>query len=346
MNVSILNLLPIKQGGDAKATIDAAVRLAIFAEDIGMKRYWVAEHHNMKNLASSATQLIIAHILEHTKSLRVGSGGVMLPNHSPYSIAEQYATLETIFPNRVDLGLGRAPGTDQDTAAVLRRGAREIEFDLQINELIDYFNAKRVVKAYPKIEKFPPIYILGSSIYSAYVAAELGLPYAFASHFAPRALEKAVEIYRQNFKPSQFLANPYVIAGANVIIAQTDELAKSLATTQTQFFLNVVTGVREYLQPPKRDNDEVFAASCKTGIEAPHFGPIDFRQIELKNRERIVTEEMMACSFIGSKQSVKEQILKFQNRLEVDEIMAQSFIFDEDVQLDSFRALKEIADQI
>ncbi|MBF0902729.1 MAG: MsnO8 family LLM class oxidoreductase, partial [Campylobacter concisus] len=262
------------------------------------------------------------------------------------SIAEQYATLETIFPNRVDLGLGRAPGTDQDTAAVLRRGAREIEFDLQINELIDYFNAKRVVKAYPKIEKFPPIYILGSSIYSAYVAAELGLPYAFASHFAPRALEKAVEIYRQNFKPSHFLATPYVIAGANVIIAQSDEIAKSLATTQTQFFLNVVTGEKEYLQPPKKDNDEVFAMVGKTGIEAPHFGPIDFRKIELKNRERSVAEEMMACSFIGSKQSVKEQILDFQNRLEVDEIMAQSFIFDEEAQLSSFRALKEIADEI
>ena len=254
MNVSILNLLPIKQGGDAKAAIDAAVRLAIFAEDIGIKRYWVAEHHNIRNLASSATQLIIAHILEHTKSLRVGSGGVMLPNHSPYSIAEQYATLETIFPNRVDLGLGRAPGTDQDTAAVLRRGVREIEFDLQINELMDYFNAKRAVKAYPKVDKIPPIYILGSSIYSAYVAAEFGLPYAFASHFAPRALEKAIEIYRHNFKPSSFLAAPYVIAGANVIIAQSDELAKSLATTQTQFFLNVVTGEKEYLQPPKKDN--------------------------------------------------------------------------------------------
>jgi len=339
MNVSILNLLPIKQGGDAKEAIDAAVRLAKFAEDIGINRYWIAEHHNMQNLASSATQLIIAHILEHTKSLRVGSGGVMLPNHSPYSIAEQYATLETLFPNRVDLGLGRAPGTDQDTAAVLRRGAREVEFNMQINELMDYFNAKRAVKAYP-------IYILGSSIYSAYVAAEFGLPYAFASHFAPRALEKAVEIYRQNFKPSPFLKAPYVIAGANVIIAQSDELAKSLATTQTQFFLNVVTGEKEYLQPPKKDNDEVFAISGKAGAQAPHFGPIDFRQIELKNRERSVTEEMMACSFIGSKQSVKEQILEFQNRLEVDEIMAQSFIFDEDAQLNSFRALKEIADEI
>ena len=217
---------------------------------------------------------------------------------------------------------------------------------MQINELMDYFNAKRAVKAYPKIEKFPPIYILGSSIYSAYVAAEFGLPYAFASHFAPRALEKAVEIYRQNFKPSSFLKAPYVIAGANVIIAQSNELARSLATTQTQFFLNVVTGEKEYLQPPKRDNDEVFAASYKTGAKAPHFGPIDFRQIELKNRERAVTEEMMTCSFIGSKQSVKEQILEFQNRFEVDEIMAQSFIFDERAQLDSFRALKEVAGEI
>ena len=229
---------------------------------------------------------------------------------------------------------------------MLRRGAREVEFNMQINELMDYFNAKRAVKAYPKIENFPPIYILGSSIYSAYMAAEFGLPYAFASHFAPRALEKAVEIYRQNFKPSPFLKAPYVIAGANVIIAQSDELAKSLATTQTQFFLNVVTGEKEYLQAPKKDNDEVFAASCKTGSKAPHFGPIDFRQIELKNRERAVTEEMMACSFIGSKQSVKEQILDFQNRVEVDEIMAQSFIFDEEAQFDSFRALKEIADEI
>ena len=178
MNVSILNLLPIKQGGDAKAAIDAAVRLAIFAEDIGMKRYWVAEHHNMRNLASSATQLIIAHILEHTKSLRVGSGGVMLPNHSPCSIAEQYATLETIFANRVDLGLGRAPGTDQETAAVLRRGAREIEFDLQINELMDYFNAKRAVKAYPKLKNFRPSTYLAQ----AYIAHTWRLSLACLTH--------------------------------------------------------------------------------------------------------------------------------------------------------------------
>ena len=237
MEVSILNLVPIRKGSDAKGAIDAAVRLAKFAEEIDIKRYWVAEHHNMKNLASSATQLLIAHILEHTKSLCVGSGGVMLPNHSPYSIAEQYAALETLFPKRIDLGIGRAPGTDSDTAEVLRRGAKEMEFDMQISELIDYLRNKKAVKAYPVIENLPPIYILGSSVYSAYIAAEFGLPYAFASHFAPKALEKAIEVYRQNFKSSSFLAAPYVIAGANVVIAETDELAKSLATTQTQFFL-------------------------------------------------------------------------------------------------------------
>jgi hypothetical protein len=346
MEVSILNLVPIRKGSDAKGAIDAAVRLAKFAEEIDIKRYWVAEHHNMKNLASSATQLLITHILEHTKSLCVGSGGVMLPNHSPYSIAEQYAALETLFPKRIDLGIGRAPGTDSDTAEVLRRGAKEMEFDMQISELIDYLRDKKAVKAYPVIENLPPIYILGSSVYSAYIAAEFGLPYAFASHFAPKALEKAIEVYRQNFKSSSFLAAPYVIAGANVVIAETDELAKSLATTQTQFFLNVVTGVREYLQPPKHDNDEVFASANKTGIEAPHFGPIDFSRISLKNREISVTEEMMECSFIGSKQSVKEQILEFQNRLDVDEIMAQSLIFDEKAQFDSFRALKEIVNEI
>ena len=211
MKLSILNLAPVREGQTYLQAVDSMVNLAKHAERIGIERYWIAEHHNMKNLVSSATALLIQHTLANTKTLRVGSGGVMLPNHSPYVVAEQYGTLETLYPNRVELGLGRAPGTDMQTAAALRRGRNSLDFPAEIAELRGYFKDCNPVSAYPSAGLNIPFYILGSSTESAYLAAELGLPYAFASHFAPRMMEMAVEIYRKNFKPSTYLAEPYVI---------------------------------------------------------------------------------------------------------------------------------------
>ena len=232
MKLSILNLAPVREGQTYLQAVESMVNLAKHAENIGIERYWIAEHHNMKNLVSSATALLIQHTLANTKTLRVGSGGVMLPNHSPYVVAEQYGTLETLYPNRVELGLGRAPGTDMQTAAALRRGRNSLDFPAEIAELRGYFKDCNPVSAYPSAGLNIPFYILGSSTESAYLAAELGLPYAFASHFAPRMMEMAVEIYRKNFKPSTYLAEPYVILGVNAIIAKTDKEARQLATTQ------------------------------------------------------------------------------------------------------------------
>ncbi|STY60987.1 Alkanal monooxygenase alpha chain [Mannheimia haemolytica] len=255
--LSILNLVPIREGQTAKQAVDSMVKLAKHAESIGIERYWIAEHHNMKNLASSATQLLIQHALSHTEKLRVGSGGVMLPNHSPYIVAEQYGTLETLYPNRVELGLGRAPGTDMRTATALRRNAQSLPFPDEISELKGYFEGTNSVSAYPAQGLNVPFYILGSSPESAYLAAERGLPYAFASHFAPRFMDDAVRIYRTHFKPSEVLDKPYVILGVNAIAAETDQEAEQLATTQTQSFLNVVTNAQNYLQPPVESDDKV-----------------------------------------------------------------------------------------
>ncbi|MGG7048629.1 MULTISPECIES: LLM class flavin-dependent oxidoreductase [unclassified Campylobacter] len=348
MKLSILNLAPLRKGQNQKDAIDALVRLAQHAENIGIKRYWIAEHHNMSNLASSATQLLIAHVLSQTSKICVGSGGVMLPNHSPYSIAEQYGTLQTLYPDRVELGLGRAPGTDSQTAKAIRRGGDIFgiyDFEAEISELRGYFDGTNAVKAYPANGLSVPFYILGSSTESAYLAAKLGLPYAFASHFAPRQLALAVSIYKQNFNPSKYLEKPYTIVGANVIIADTNEQATSLATTQTRFFLNVVTNSRDPLCPPARGDDEIFNSS-KKAKNTPHFGPIRFQQDALKERERAVVEQMTACSFIGSAKSVRDELVEFHTKLGFDEIMAVSYIFDENLQFASYSALKQIIDEI
>lgn len=302
MKLSILNLVPVREGQTYSQAVDSMVNFAKHAENIGIELYWIAEHHNMKNLVSSATALLIQHTLANTKTLRVGSGGVMLPNHSPYIVAEQYGTLETLYPNRVELGLGRAPGTDMQTASALRRGRNRLDFPAEIKELRGYFEDCNPVSAYPSAGLNVPFYILGSSTESAYLAAELGLPYAFASHFAPRMMEMAVEIYRKHFKPSQHLAEPYVILGVNAIVAETDAEAQQLVTTQTQFFLNVVTNAQQNLQPPMASD---------------------------ANQERAVVEQMTACSLIGSPESVAFQLKQLCERVHFDEIMAVSYIFDE-----------------
>lgn len=345
MKLSILNLVPIREGQTAKQAVDSMVKLAKHAENIGIERYWIAEHHNMKNLASSATQLLIQHALSHTEKLRVGSGGVMLPNHSPYVVAEQYGTLETLYPNRVELGLGRAPGTDMRTASALRRNAQSLPFPDEISELKGYFAGTNPVSAYPAHGLNVPFYILGSSPESAYLAAERGLPYAFASHFAPRFMDDAVRIYRSHFKPSEVLDKPYVILGVNAIVAETDQEAEQLATTQTQFFLNVVTNAQNYLQPPVESDDKVWENFVKAEI-VPHFGPVAFQQNGLYNQEKSVVQQMTACSLIGSRERVEEQLNALKARIEIDEIMAVSYIFDEQKQHQSYTWLKEIADKV
>ena len=326
--LSILNLVPVRQGQSNKDAIDSMVALAKFADQVGYHRYWIAEHHNTRSLVSSATQVLICHTLSQTDRIRVGSGGVMLPNHSPLMVAEQYGTLATMYPNRVDLGLGRAPGTDPKTAAALRRHAHDIshQFPQDIADLQRYFGDDAVqgdVKAIPAISTQVPLYILGSSTDSAYLAAKLGLPYAFASHFAPRLMPEALHIYRTNFKPSDVLDVPYVIIGCNAIVADTDREAQYLATTQQQSFLNVVRGRGQPMQPPVDDMNAIWL---------PH--------------EKAAVMHMTACSFVGGRDTVQEQLQAFQSRYQADELMVMSHIFDENLQQNSYQMLYDIVQDL
>lgn len=323
--VSVLNLVPIRAGQTPAEAIQSMIDLAQEVERIGYQRYWIAEHHNAASLVSSATQVLISHVLTHTKTIRVGSGGVMLPNHSPLLVAEQYGTLATIYPNRVDLGLGRAPGTDQHTALALRRNMRDVSFDFpqDVQTLQRYLgpaDKQGYVRAFPGVGLEIPLYILGSSTDSAYLAAQLGLPYVFAAHFAPRMLESALEIYRREFQPSKVLAQPYVIVCLNVIAADTDEEAQLLATTQQQFFLNIVRNTHQPLQAPQKDMAQVWQPGEQAAVAA-----------------------MLDCSLIGGKASVASQLEALQNRLHADELMVVSYIYDEAKQYHSYRLLHEIA---
>ncbi|WP_121612904.1 LLM class flavin-dependent oxidoreductase [Mesobacillus foraminis] len=324
--VSVLNLAPIRKGQEARQAIDSMVDLAQATEKMGYQRYWIAEHHNTPTLVSSATSILIKHTLEHTNSIRVGSGGVMLPNHSPLVVAEQFGTMATIYPDRLDLGLGRAPGTDMKTANALRRSQYDsvYTFPEDVNALLNYFGPEETqgfVKAYPGVGTNIPIYILGSSTDSAYLAASLGLPYVFASHFAPRYMEEAISIYRERFQPSQYLDKPYMIVCLNVIAAETDEEASLLSTTMHQFFLNVVRGTQSPMQPPVEDLESL-------------WNPM----------EKEMATSMGSVTLMGSKATIREQLASFQDNYHVDEIMAVSYIYDEDKQKRSYEILKEVAD--
>lgn len=324
---SILNLAPLREGESFAHAVDNLVDLARLAERTGYTRYWIAEHHNMPYLASSATSLLIGRVLDRTSTIRVGSGGVMLPNHSPFLVAEQYGTLATLYPNRVDLGLGRAPGTDPATARAIRRHQDDfaISFPSDIQQLQFYFSdeEREGVRAYPAKGLNIPLYILGSSTESAYLAGEMGLPYAFASHFAPRFLEQAVQIYRQTFKPSAVLDKPKVIVGLNAIIADTDEEANLLATTSLQFFLNVVTGERSGMKPPVADIER---------LVPPHI--------------LSMAKSMTACSVIGSPATVKAQLQALQDKVHADELMAVSYIYDKDKQARSYEAFAQVVSSL
>ncbi|WP_416189315.1 LLM class flavin-dependent oxidoreductase [Neisseria sp. CCUG17229] len=328
LKLSMLNLVPLREGQTQKQAIDSMVTLAQTAEQLGYERYWIAEHHNMPNLMSSATQLLVGHTLANTQTIRVGTGGVMLPNHSPLAVAEQYGTLATMYGDRIDLGVGRAPGTDPRTALALRRNAQDVSmnFPHDIQTIQRYFGSadeQGYVKAYLAMDKNVPLYILGSSTESAYLAAELGMPYVFASHFAPRMMEMAVQIYRNGFKPSKYLDKPEVIICVNIIVADTDDEAHLLHTSQQQQFLGVVSGQMKPLQPPVADMSTVWSYD-----------------------QEFAVKQMLGEDIVGSKESVREQLLNLQARVQADEIMALNYIYDEARQAKSFEMLKEIADTL
>jgi luciferase family oxidoreductase group 1 len=324
--VSALNLAPIREGQTTKQAIDSMVDLAQAIDKMGYKRFWIAEHHNSSTLVSSATPILIKHTLEQTDMIRVGSGGTMLPNHSPLVVAEQFGTMATIYPDRIDLGLGRAPGTDMMTANALRRSTNDsvYTFPEDVKSLLTYFgpeNMQSHVKAFPGVGTNTPIYILGSSTDSAYLAAKLGLPYAFAAHFAPQQMEDAISIYRQRFEPSEFLDKPYMMICLNVIAGETDEEAEFLSTSMYQFFLNFIRRSHTPLSPPVENMND-------------YWNPMEKEMVTLGR-----------VSFIGSKNSIRQQLTDFQEKYNVDELMAVSYIYDQDKQKRSYEILKEVVDE-
>lgn len=321
--VSVLDLAPIVQGETPANSFHKSMKLAQSVEAFGYNRYWFAEHHNMENIASSATSVLIGYIAGGTSKLRIGSGGIMLPNHAPLIIAEQFGTLASLYPGRIDLGLGRAPGTDQLTMLALRRNMQGAidTFPNDVIELQKYLapkeNAGRV-RAIPGEGTEVPIWLLGSSTYSAQLAAPLGLPFAFASHFAPAQLFDALELYRENFKPSAQLQQPYTMACINVIAAETDEEAQRFATSFYRLALGIIRNVRRPLQPP-----------------------IESMEGEWYEHEKAAVMQMMQFSFIGSKATVHKALQSFINKTNVDEIMVASYIYDNDKKIKSYELIAD-----
>lgn len=342
MKLSILDLATLREGQTFAEAYQDTFALAQVAEKLGYHRFWLAEHHNSKTIGSSATQLLISQVLDKTKTIRVGSGGVMLPNHSPYVVAEQYGTIETLYPGRLDLGLGRAPGTDMKTARALRRTTDlNPHFEEDLAELESYFKGTAPVHAYPAEGLDIPKYILGSSTDSAYLAAKLGLPYVFAGHFAPAMLEEAVEIYRRHFKPSGELDKPYVIVGLNAILADTDDEAHRLKTSLTQAFLGLVSGDQRGIVAPKENDDEVWEHYIAL-TKVPHFGPVAFEEEQFVHREKTIVNQMTSLTLVGSQETVRQQIEDLLQRVELDELMVVSYIHDQKAQYHSFKLLAEL----
>jgi luciferase family oxidoreductase group 1 len=329
--ISILELALIAQDSNASATLEKTKEVAQLADTLGYKRFWLAEHHNMAHVASSATVVLIGYIASQTQNIRVGSGGIMLPNHSPIIVAEQFGTLETLYPNRIDLGLGRAPGTDAVTAKAIRKDFFEQsqQFPQNVSELQNYFsleNATANVRAFPAEGTNVPIWILGSSMDSAALAAAKGLPYAFAGHFAPRQMQQAFEFYRDNFQASEFLEHPYTIACVNAIAADTDQEAEILSTSLYQMFGNLVQNNRKPLQPPVESLSHLLN--------------------EMSEEARFHVNQMTACSFVGSKQTLRKDLKEFVRFSRADELMISSPIYDHQDKLKSFQLLKEVMDDI
>lgn len=320
---SILDLAPITEGSSAADSFRNSLDLAQHGERWGYNRFWLAEHHGMPGIASAATAVLMSHVANGTSTIRIGAGGIMLPNHSPLVIAEQFGTLASLFPGRIDLGLGRAPGSDHTTARALRRNLASDadEFPQDVVELMDYFagSPRRQVRAVPGAGLEVPLWILGSSLFGAQLAAALGLPYAFASHFAPQMMMQAIEIYRATFRPSAQLDKPYVMLGFNVFAADTDAEAHWRATSMQQAFINLRTGNPTKLKPP---------------VE----GYLDL----LGPGERGMLDSVLSCSAIGSPATVAHQLKAFIERTGADELMLTSQIFDHQARLRSYEIAAEI----
>ncbi|UHA75999.1 LLM class flavin-dependent oxidoreductase [Paenibacillus sp. 481] len=327
---SILDLAPIVAGSTAAQSFSHTLDLARHAEQWGYHRYWLAEHHNMPGVASSATSLIIGYVAAGTNTIRVGSGGIMLPNHAPLVIAEQFGTLESMYPGRIDLGLGRAPGSDQLTARALRRGLDSTgqDFPQLLSELRAYLNPAAFgttgVRAIPGEGLNIPLWLLGSSGFSAQLAGQLGLPFAFASHFAPDYLLPALELYRNSFRPSEALDKPYVMVGVNAIAADTDEEARWLATSQEQQFLNLIRGVPGQLQAPV---------------------PVDSMDSLWNEQEKAMVRKMLHYSITGDKTTVQDKLQSFLNETQADELMITAHVHNHQARLHSYEIMAEMMKQ-
>ena len=321
--LSILDLSPIAEGSDTGASFRNSLNLAQHGERLGFNRYWLAEHHGMPGIASAATAVVMAHVAGGTSTIRVGAGGIMLPNHAPLVIAEQFGTLEALYPGRIDLGLGRAPGSDQTTARALRRNLETDSdaFPQDVLELQDYMSdaPRQRVLAVPGKGAKVPLWILGSSTFGAQLAAHLGLPFAFASHFAPQMMQQAIALYRGNFQPSAQLDKPHVMLGFNVFAADTDEEAQFRATSMQQAFVNLRTGKPSQLPPPK--------AGYLESLPPP---------------ERAMLDSVLSCTAMGSPQTVQRQLQEFIHRTGADELMITSQIYEHTQRLRSYEITAEV----
>ena len=323
--LSVLDLAPIVEGSDAGQALRNSVELARHTEQLGYSRFWMAEHHSMPGIASAATAVALAYVGTKTSAIRIGAGGIMLPNHAPLTVAEQFGTLESLFPGRVDLGLGRAPGTDQAAAYALRRNlnANENEFPKDVLELQGYFKGTHGrVRAIPGEGLDIPIWILGSSLFGAQLAAMLGLPYAFASHFAPQMLDEAIRVYRETFRPSEQLDRPYVMLGFNAFVADSDEEAELLSTSIQQAFVALRTGQPTKLPPPQAGYAET-----------------------LPLQSRAILQSVLSCSAIGNPDSARKQVDQFVERYKPDELMVTAQIYDHQARLRSYELLMEAVRQ-
>ncbi|WP_079911255.1 LLM class flavin-dependent oxidoreductase [Paenibacillus sp. 32352] len=323
---SILDLAPVREGGTPADSFRNSLDLARHAEAWGYHRYWLAEHHNMPGVASSATSVVIGYIAAGTIKIRVGSGGIMLPNHAPLMIAEQFGTLESMYPGRIDLGLGRAPGSDQPAMRALRRGLGSdgSDFPEQLAELRAYLNPSAIdsrpmgVRAVPGEGLDIPIWLLGSSGFSAQLAGQLGLPFAFASHFAPDYLMAALQLYRSSFRPSEVLDEPYAMVGVNVVAAETDEEARRLATSHEQQFLNIIRGRTGQLKPPVEDMDALWT-----------------------EQEKAVVRRQLSYSVAGNKDTVRDKLQQILNQTQADELIITGQIYDHQARLRSYQIIAE-----
>lgn len=320
---SILELASIREGSDACETFKQSLRYAQVADDLGFKRFWLAEHHNMEGIASSATAVLIGHIAGGTRTIRVGSGGIMLPNHPPLIIAEQFGTLASLYPDRIDLGLGRAPGTDPVTARALRRDDRAADdFPTEVallQQLLAPAGADQKLKAVPGSGTQVPIWLLGSSLFSAQLAAQRGLPYAFAGHFAPRLVREAIHIYQTQFRPSATLAKPYVMLGLPLVIAETDARAKLIATTGQQRILALFRNQPLWLRPPRQNMDGLWTPQEEAGVK-----------------------EFLALAALGTPEKVKAHLQKLAAELNVNEFMFAHDVYDPDERIRALELLVSI----